>query len=116
MVEEKNNGQGYRGGNVYLAQTTVDIPGFKPDIRGFDGKINIKGNLGELSGEIQGILFQRSFYRKLLQSVRQDRRSAIFYGVIGGISIVAATAVGFEFGIRHGQDLRILPKLLKRKI
>ncbi len=101
--------------DVSLAQTHISIPGLTPDIQGADGKIVARGNFKELSQEVKRTLAREPWFKELLKNVRQDKQSAIFYGVVGGLTIIAATTMGFEFGIRHGKDLKILPKLLKRR-
>lgn len=93
----------------------VDIPGLRPAVYDSEGKVIEPDNLGDLTEEARAIFDEKPWYRTLLAEVRQHQKSAIFVTVLGGITIFVATAAGFEFGLRHGQDLRHLPRILRRK-
>lgn len=100
---------------VLIAQRDVEIPGLRPEIRDSNGQIIEATNLGDLANEAKKIFDEKPWYRSLLTEVRQHKKSAIFITTLGGISIFVAAAAGFEFGVRHSQDLRHLPKILRRK-
>lgn len=100
--------------DVLIAQIDVSIPGLRPDIRDSNGIIIKSNNLTDLASEARIIFADKPWYRPLLNDVRRHKKSAIFLAALGGITIFVATAAGFEFGIRHGQDLRHLPKILRK--
>lgn len=101
--------------DVPVGQLEVSIPGLRPEIRNLDGRVISPNNLGDLAEGARAIFDEKPWYRPLLKEIRQHKKSAIFVAVLGGITIFVATAAGFEFGIRHGQDLRHLPKILRGK-
>lgn len=116
MTKANSPEQEQDNGDIFsLAQAGVDIPGLRPEIRGSDGRITRPSNLTDLAEQAKEVFITKPWYRLLLRDVRQGKKSAVFITVLGGITIFAATAAGFEFGIRHGQDLRNLPRILKRK-
>lgn len=101
--------------DVPVGQLDVSLPGLIQEIRNTNDQVIEPSNLGDLAEEAKAIFAQKSWYRSLLRDVRQHKKSAIFVVAMGGIIIFVATAAGFEFGVRHGQDLRHLPKILRRK-
>lgn len=102
-------------GEILIAQIRVDVPGVRPEIRDVNGQVVCPTNLEGLAKVARETFQQKPWFGPLLRDVRQGKKSAIFVTVLGGITIFAATAAGFEFGIRHGQDLKHLPKILGRK-
>lgn len=110
-AEIKTNHNGF----VVIGRVDVDVPGLKPDLRDGNGKVRKPSNLLDLSEEANKIFSEKPWYRALLTDVRKHRKSAIFITSLGSIAIFVAGAAGFEFGVRHGRDLNVLPKILKRK-
>ena len=98
-----------------VVQVDVSIPGLRPEIHGSDGKISRLSNLSNLAKQAREIFSEKPWYRPLLSDVRQGKKSAIFVTALGGITIFVAAAAGFEFGVRHGKDLKHLPRILKRR-
>lgn len=101
--------------DVPVGQLDVSITGLRAEIRDTNGKIIEPGNLLDLAEEARAIFDEIPWYRSLLSAVRQHKKSAVFVAAAGGIIIFVATAAGFEFGVRHGQDLRHLPRILRGK-
>lgn len=85
----------------------VEIPGLMPPAE------DRPGNLEQKLPAIQEELERREGLDTLFADVRAHKKSAIFWTVAGGLVIFVATAAGFEFGIRHGQDLKVLLEKLK---
>lgn len=101
---------------LLIAEIGVEVPGLKPDVRSStDDKIIRPSNLDTLAEKVDEILSNKPWYRLLLDDVSQSKKSAIFTIALGTLTIFVATAAGFEFGIRHGQDLKHLPKILSRQ-
>ena len=105
----------HNNGFVAIGRVDVDVPGLKPDQRDSNGRVKIPNNLFDLSREASKIFSEKPWYRDLLTDVRKHRKSAVFITSLGSIAIFVAGAAGFEFGVRHGRDLNVLPKILKRK-
>lgn len=102
-------------GSPPIVRLEVSIPRLKPDSVDADGKITKPGNLFQMTAEASEELSKKPWYKSLLTDVRKYRKSAVFITSLGSIAIFVAGAAGFEFGVRHGRDLKILPKILKRK-
>ena len=116
MTQEQDTDhiQHYSDGSSPIVRVDIDIPGLKPEQRDSSGKIRIPNNLPSLSVVTRKVLSEKPWFGDLLRSVRQHEKSAIFVTSLGGIAIFVAGVAGFEFGVRHGQDLQLLPKHLKR--
>lgn len=102
-------------GSPPVGRLEVNIPRLKPDSVSAEGKIIRPGNLFKMTAETNEELAKKPWYKTLLSDVRKHRKSAVFITSLGSIAIFVAGAAGFEFGVRHGRDLKILPKILKRK-
>src|SRR4051812_41187611 len=111
---------------VQIAQTEINIPGLKPDkvyppiFNNKSGKIMREGytqeaNLSEKSQEIRDEIKKRPWLRNLWRDIRAGKKSAIVTVVLGGLVITTAAGAEFEFGIRHGRDIKEIRNLLKRK-
>ncbi len=111
---ERNNRQ-FDDEDIYVARTDIRVPRFRSNIVDDDGTVVALGNMDQMAREIKKRLSVESGFRELLSDVRQGKKSAVFYGVAGAIVIFTA-AVGFEFGLRDGQDLKLLPKILNNAI
>lgn len=114
-LEQHEYGHGFGDGYPSITQVDVRIPGLMPAVHNSEGRIIQPSNLEDLAQQARAIFAERPWYRSLLSDVRQHRKSAVFVATLGGITIFAAAVAGFEFGVRHGQDLRYLSKILKRK-
>lgn len=115
MIEVEGDKDIVGNNYVLLAQRDVGITGLRPDTRDSNGKIIEPNNLTDLAEEARAIFAEIPWYRSLLREVRQNKKSAIFIAALGGITIFVAGTAGFEFGVRHGQDLRHLPRILRKK-
>lgn len=102
-------------GSSPVVQLGVDVPELRPENRDSNGRVTKLSNLSDISIEANKVLSEKPWYRTLIGDVRKSRKSAIFIVSLGSLIIFVAGMGGFEFGVRNGKDLRILPKLLKRK-
>ena len=102
---------------ILIAQLEVEVPGLKHEVRDSkdDTTIIRPSNLEELGGKVMSILEKKPWYKPLLEDLHQGKKSAIFTVAFGGLTIFVATAAGFEFGFRHGRDLRHLSEIIGRK-
>lgn len=101
---------------VLIGQLNLEVPGLKPEIRTDDGKVICQSNLDELMDKTDEALNKKPWYKPLLRDVLEDKKSAVFIvSSIGVLTIFAATVAGFEFGIRHGKDLKHLSEMLDRR-
>lgn len=98
-----------------IAQVDVEVLGLKPETRDRNGNISDPGNLADLAEKTQKIFVEKPWFQPLLDDVLQHKKSAVFITAAGLIIIFVATAAGFEFGIRHGRDLRDLQDILRKK-
>jgi|SRR3989344_7552436 len=116
MPELEQQEHGFNGdGYSFLTQVDVRIPGLIPGVHKSEGGIIQPSNLADLAHQARAIFAEKPWYQLLLRDVRQHKKSAVFIVALGTVTIFVATAAGFEFGVRHGQDLRHLPKILRRK-
>lgn len=103
-----------------IAQVHVDVPGLMPDIINAKGEMLKQSNLGEklpfIHDTLEGIepKEHKTFYQKIIEDIHSGKKSAIYTITgIGVLTFFVATVAGFEFGIRHGKDLRHLDSLLQ---
>lgn len=101
---------------ILLAQTSLSVPGLMPPTYDIGGKIKTGDNLQEKLSEIDTLIAgeDHSWYQRLVNDVMSSRKSAIFKIAVGSIIVFAATGAGFEFGIRHGRDIRELHGLVEK--
>ncbi len=109
MVEKNPGVHEFFDGSAPVIRQEIEVPGLKA------GNHRSVSNYTELPEEKRRIFSEKPWYRILLSDVRKHKKSAIFVTTFGGVIIFVAGVAGFEFGVRDGRDLRILPKLLKRK-
>lgn len=102
-------------GSTLIAQVGVEVMGLKPETYDRNGNISHPDNLADLAKETQEIFAKKPWFQPLLEDVLQHKKSAVFITAAGLITIFVATAAGFEFGIRHGRDLRDLQEILRKK-
>jgi hypothetical protein len=93
-------------------QSKVEVPGLMPPVLTPEGKVKQPDNLAEKAEEIKRIADEKPWLKSLISDVRQGKKSAIFTVGVGSIIIFSAV-VGFEFGLRHGKDIRELSRIIR---
>lgn len=76
-------------------------------------KSRLGSNLWRILPDVRDAVLKKGWYPKLLSDVRQGKKKAVVITTLGSLAIFVAAA-GVELGLRHGQDLRVFDKLLKR--
>ena len=99
-----------------IAEARIPVTGLQPPVHDTKrGEVIKEGNLTNRLPELNDAIDKRPWFRQLLKDVRAGKKSAVVTTALGGIVITAAIGAGFEFGIRHGQDLREFSKLLRKR-
>lgn len=98
--------------DIPVGQIDVNIPPLRPDAIDTHGKIIRPSNLLAHARMARESILNTSWYGPVMKAVREHKKDAIFVTGLGVITIFVAGA-GFEFGVRHGRDIRILQKMLK---
>jgi hypothetical protein len=93
-------------------QSKVEVPGLMPPVLTPEGKVKQPDNLAEKAEEIKRIADEKPWLKTLISDVRKGRKSAIFTIGVGSIIIFSAAA-GFEFGVRHGRDIKELGRIIR---
>lgn len=108
---------------VLPVQSIIDVPGLRPPVLDRNGKIAVDTKTGQaLSGNIDSKLSaieksvreEHGWFPHLVQAVRNNRRSAIVVVATGSLMILSAVGTGYEFGVRHGEDIRKFYTRLQR--
>ena len=92
----------------------IPMGGIRPDMVGPDNTVR-EGNFNDKRTLILEELNKRPWFRALAEDVQANRKSAILVTFVGGVMIIAVAAAGYEFGIRHGRDIRQLFPQRKKK-
>lgn len=107
-MPEQEPPQARRELNLPVASEEIIIPGLHPDAGNPDSKTFHPSNLDDLMPDVAQALGKREWFGKLAQDVLDNKKSAVFVTLVGGIVIFAAAGVGYEFGLRKGKDIRHL--------
>lgn len=100
---------------VVPVQSVIDISGLIPPTLDSNGQIAIDkrtgqtlvGNLDKKLPEIEEVVKKsHSWLYRLAGEVRDHKKSAIVFAVTGGIMVLSAIGARYEFGVRHGEDLK----------
>ncbi|MBI2074646.1 MAG: hypothetical protein HYT83_02275 [Candidatus Levybacteria bacterium] len=117
-----------RGEIMSLVQTIIPIAGLRPEytrrrldlVRGgaqpefvIREETHVGDNLGEKLVEVEQVVAEKPWLRKLLEDVVNGERSAVFIVTLGALVITTAVGAGYEFGVRGGRDLKELHYRLK---
>ncbi|MBI4039060.1 hypothetical protein HY384_03830 [Candidatus Daviesbacteria bacterium] len=96
-------------------ESVIPVSGLRPPVLNGNGEIAVdgrtnqflEGNLEDKMPEIAEIIAKRYHWvSRLAEEVRQHKKSAIVVAALGGLTILSAVGAGFEFGVRHGEDIR----------
>lgn len=102
---------------LYPVQVNIDVPGVRPTLRRENGQLQVTSNLEkpEVAEQLSKEVHEKKpwFVTSLKEAVLRGERSGIWIPVVGGVSVFVAAA-GFEFGIRHGKDIKELYALLSK--
>lgn len=101
--------------DVPIAQIDIKIPKLIPEIPHSNGSVLRESNLKDLADEAGEIFNEKPWFRPLSEEIEQHKKSATFVIVLGGISIFVAASAGFEFGIRHGKDIKDLIDMARKR-
>lgn len=103
------------------AQVHVPLIGILPLMdRGQDGHIRMQTDFETFRRNLKGTpdihekidkIRNAEWLARIKKEVKDGTKSGIFWPVAGGF-IILIGAAGFEFGIRHGKDIKEFPKLL----
>jgi len=100
---------------IPVVSENIPMGGIKPDMVLRDDTI-VEGNFHEKKDLILQELNKHPWFMTLAEDVRTNRKSAILVTFVGGVAIIAAAAAGYEFGIRHGRDIKQLFESKKKKV
>ncbi len=93
----------------------VVVPRLRPDV--FDPRKGfISGNFDSLMPQVLEALKKRPGFEALVKDIKEHKKSAIIVTSVGGLTLLVATIAGYEFGIRHGRDIRQLFRSKKGKV
>lgn len=96
-------------------ESVIRVIGLRPPVLdsngqvGIDGRTNkpCEGNLEEKLPEIEKIIKRAHHWLpRLVGEVTAHKKSAIVFAAVGGLTILSAVGAGYEFGIKHGEDIR----------
>lgn len=109
-----------------LAQTEIPVPGLMPATVDSNGEEKAPSNFEDIKETIAGILTATEhtetgevkekfgWIRQLANEVREHKKTAIFTIGLGAITVLAASAAGIEFGVRHGKDITRLDEIMQQ--
>lgn len=99
-----------------IAQAHIEVAGLQPDVHDIQtGEVIKKGNFDEKLPEVHEAISSKLWFYKLLDDVHSGKKSAVVKLALGAIVVTAAIGSGYEFGIRHGKDIREFSHLVKDK-
>lgn len=107
-MREKENHQSKVLGSLPV-QTEIEVPGLLPGVFDKDNNCVKPSNLEAKLPELERAIAKKTWISELLAEVRSGEKKGVFAITPGRLTItVAATALGVEFGIRGGRDLKEL--------
>lgn len=113
-------------GFPHIGRVIVKIPGLRPPLLRKEDEIAKPSNLEseEILEKLGGVLSlpdnpeeqpskTAKWFHNLSEEVKKGKKSAIFYPELGAVVFVVGIGV-VEFGVRHGEDIRKLARLLTK--
>lgn len=106
----------------YVGEVVVPFPGLRPETtHSKTGEVITPSNIDseEMKEQLKEIFDKNSkrgkWLREMRRDIREGKRSVVYLEELGALTFLVAAGVAFEFGVRHGKDIKILTSKLRRK-
>ena len=88
------------------------MPGLRPDLHSPTDEVIRHSNLEDKLEDVAQALRSRPWLGKLIRDLNSGRKTAVVTTSLGALVVTVAVGAGLELGVRHGQDLREITRLV----
>jgi hypothetical protein len=96
-----------------IVQSVIPIPGLRPELHSAKDELIRESNLSDKLDEVSEAMAARPWLSRLVRDVQAGRRTAVVTTSLGALVVTVAVGAGLELGVRHGQDLREISRLVQ---